>query len=111
MQVAGINYNRGMVKNELCVNLILNISLLMEKLARKHIQVSAVFLNQIPGLIFKGTGVFNLWERRIERHDNASDVLMGTHAKGELISLILTRVDLGPRGKAAIYLSSENKHD
>lgn len=86
MQVAGINYNRGMVKNELCVNLILNISLLMEKLARKHIQVSAVFLNQIPGLIFKGTGVFNLWERRTERHDNASDVLMGTHAKGELVS-------------------------
>lgn len=68
------------------MDLILNISLLMEKLARKHIQVSAVFLNHILRLIFKGTGVFNLWERRIERHDNASDVLMGTHAEGELVS-------------------------
>lgn len=64
----------------------MNTSLLMEKLARKHIQVSAALLNHILGLIFKGTGVFNLWERRIERNDKASDVLMGTHAEGELVS-------------------------
>lgn len=48
------------------MDLILSTSISSEVLpARKHIQASAVSANPIAGLLFKGTGVFNLWREEM----------------------------------------------